>query len=69
MRWLYALPPVCSRKRSAALGSFALMLGDEAVDLRDAHPFRRVLRQPLEAAGGPEGLAFGFEAFEVQVGQ
>lgn len=44
------------------------MFFDQPVDRGDALAFGRHLGQPLEAAGGPERLAFGFEAFEIEVG-
>ena len=45
-----------------------LMLCNRLIDLDNPQPLRRVLGQALEAAGGPEGLALGFEPFQVEVG-
>ena len=44
------------------------MLFNQPIQLRDALAFKAVLGEALEAAGGPEGFAFGFEPLELEVG-
>jgi len=49
-------------------GLLRLMLRDQPIQLGDALALGGVLREAPEAAGGPQGLAFGFELLGVEVG-
>ena len=44
------------------------MLGNQPVQFRDAHALRRGLGEALEATGRPQGLALGFQRFDVEIG-
>lgn len=48
--------------------SLRLMRRQRLINRQNPLPLRRILGQPLEAAGRPERLAFGFEGFEVEIG-
>ena len=58
--------PIASRQ--GGFGWLRLMLRDQPVELGDALALGRALGEALEAAGRPQGLAFGFERLGVEVG-